>query len=213
MPSSRNPSLFYTQQQVDWVADRVLEGKYCKVNINPEEIYRAGFYGPESDTSGYIRSRFSLTSAGTTMRSNKFAKLLAKIDTNANRDSRLAVWKVSSAYYCENPVYHVGPGGPTNTALLRESAWLLWGWMWTSAKPELKSVNLRVELVGFGGVKEYQYRTNKMLTGVQARLAKRRIAATDAIKALETEEAQVEMISGMVQSMVAESLDKMLAGG
>ena len=84
--------------------------------------------------------------------------------------------------------------------------------MWTTNKPELKSMNLRVELVGFGGVKEYQFRTNKMLTGVQARLLKRRTEATNAIKALEREESQVEMISGMVQSMVAESLDRMMAG-
>jgi hypothetical protein len=212
MSSCRNPSLFYTQQQVDWLADRILEGKYCKIKINPEEVYRAGFCGPEADTLGYIRSRFSLTSAGTTMRTNKFNKALSKIAYDVNLDSPRAVWKVASSYYCENPVFHVGPGGPSNVALLRESAWLLWGWMWTANKPELKSMNLRVELVGFGGVKEYQFRTNKMLASVQSRLVKRRTEATNAIKALEREEAQVEMISGMVQSMVAESLDRMMAG-
>lgn len=212
MPTARNPSLFYTQQQVDWLADRILEGKYCKININPEEVYRAGFCGPEAEHSAYIRSRFMLTAAGTTMRTNKFGKAVRKIAGDVNLDSPRAVWKVASSYYCENPVFHVGPGGPSNVALLRESAWLLWGWMWTATKPELKSSNLRVELVGFGGVKEYQFRTNKMLASVQSRLLKRRTDATNAIKALEQEEAQVEMISSMVQSMVAESLDRMLSG-
>lgn len=214
MPNQRNPSLFLTQKQVDDIADRILEGKYSKRPVKPIDVFHAGFAGEGAYPRGYIETRFKLTPSGTTRRSNKFQGLINDIVRNVNKSSPSAVWKVKRGYYSsEGHTYVMGPGGTdSERTMLKESAMLMWGWMWIVEKPGTTARDLELELTGFGGERERAFRLNSVLDAVTERTERKRKELEALQKSVEDWSQKTEMIRDMVQMVNMQALDAQLSG-
>jgi hypothetical protein len=214
MPNHRNPSLFLTQKQVDDIADRILEGKYSKYPAKPVDVFRAGFAGESAYPRGYIEARFKLTPSGTTRRTNKFSSLINDLVRNANKSDPNAVWKVKRGWYDSNGTTYVqGPGGTeAERTMLKESAMLMWGWMWVVDKPGTTARDLELELSGFGGERERAFRLNSVLTEVTERAQRKRKELEALQKAVEDWDQKAEMIRDMVQMVNMQALDAQLSG-
>ena len=215
MPNQRNPSLFLTQKQVDDIADRILEGKYSKRPVKPIDVFHAGFAGEGAYPRGYIETRFKLTPSGTTRRSNKFQGLINDIVRNVNKSSPNAVWKVKRGYYSsEGHTYVMGPGGTdSERTMLKESAMLMWGWMWIADRPGTTARELELGLAGFGGERELAFRLNSVMAEVADRANRKREELAAMQKAVEDWESKAEMIRDMVQMVNMQALDARLGGG
>jgi hypothetical protein len=215
MPNSRNPSLFLSQKQVDDIADRILEGKYCKRPVNPIDVYHAGFAGEGASPRGYIETRFKLTPSGTTRRSNKFSQLVHDLQRQVSASSPNAVWKVRRGWYSSSGYTYVqGPGGTdAERTMLKEGAMLMWGWLWIADKPGTTARELELELAGFGGERELAFRLNGVMTDVADRAKRKREELVAMQKAVEDWESKSEMIRDMVQMVNMQALDARLGGG
>ena len=212
MPSQRNPSLFLSQSNVDDIADRILEGKYCKRPVKPIDIFHAGFYGEGAYLRGYIETRFKLTPAGTTRRTNKFQGLVGDLARKVSYSTPTAVWKVKRGYYDSNgATYVMGPGGnEAEKTMLKEGAMLMWGWMWVADKPGTTARDLTLELVGMGGERELAFRLNGVVTDVTERVDRKRKELEAAQAALSDLSSKAEMIRDMVQMINLKHLDAQL---
>lgn len=210
--NSRNPSLFLTQQQVDDIADRILEGKYCKRPVKPEDVYHAGFN--DAYHRSYIESRFQLTPTGITRRTNKFSGLVSVQMNRANRSVPYAVWKVKRGYYDSNGfTFVMGPGGTeSEKTMLREGAMLMWGWLWLGDRPGMKADELSLELVGFGGNRELGHRLNGVVEYVSDRAKSKREELAKMQKVAEEFDTQAAMVSDMVNSLNVQMLDAQFGG-
>ena len=214
MPNQRNPSLFLTQKQVDDIADRILEGKYSKRPVKPIDVFHAGFYGEGAYLRGYIEARFKLTPAGTTRRTNKFQGLVSDLARKVSLSTPTAVWKVKRGWYSSSGhTYVMGPGGTdAERMMLKESAMLMWGWMWVVDKPGTTARDLELELVGMGGERELAYRLNGVATDVTERVDRKRKELEAAQAALSDLSSKAEMIRDMVQMINLKHLDAQLGG-
>jgi hypothetical protein len=214
MPNHRNPSLFLTQKQVDDIADRILEGKYSKRPVKPVDVFHAGFAGEGAYPREYIEARFRLTASGTTRRTNKFSSLIHDLARNANRSDPNAVWKVKRGWYSSNGhTYVMGPGGTeAERTMLKESAMLMWGWMWVVDKPGTTARDLELELAGFGGERERAFRLNGVLSELTERTDRKRQELVTLTKTVEEWDQKVEMVRDMVQLVNMQALDAQLSG-
>lgn len=214
MPTNRNPSLFLSQKQVDDIADRILDGKYTKRPVKPIDVYHAGFGGEGAYLRGYIESRFRLTPSGTTRRTNKFTQLVYELQRKVSHSTPTAVWKVKRGWYSSNGyTYVMGPGGTdAEKTMLKESAMLMWGWMWVVDKPGTTARDLELELAGFGGERELAFRLNSVLAGVTDLVQRKRKELEVMQKAVEDWDQKAEMIRDMVQMVNMQALDTQLSG-
>lgn len=156
-----NPSHILTLDTVDKIVDRLLKGKYTKFPPTNKELWQAGLMSMGCRT--YIGQRWpELTRMGVARRSGKMTSLLTAAfqaerrgttDVLSDPDT---VWKVYNRSYDREKcaeLYLIGPGGSASEKqMLRQQAWLLYGWLWNGNidGPE----QLYLEKVGMGGQAE-----------------------------------------------------------
>lgn len=212
MPTPRSPSFLYTQDRVDLIADRLLEGKYCKSPPTPESVWNAGLMDnvPQCGVRSYVEKRWRLTPTGTTRRTNSLREKAHRIGNAINRSNPNIVWSARCGYYGGTKVYIMGPAGnDSEMRMLKERVWLMWGWLWMDGMN--KSDNVRLEIVGAGGSKELSIRLNEVLAGIEERAQSLQRAAEQANEALAAFGSNAELARGMIQSMQLEALDATVA--
>lgn len=156
-----NPSRILTLDTVDEIVDRLLKGKYAKFPPTNKELWQAGLMAMGCRT--YVGQRWpELTRTGITRRSGKMINLLTAAFQAERRGSSDvlsdpdSVWKVHNRSYDREKyaeLYLIGPGGSSSEKqMLRQQAWLLYGWLWNGNidSPE----QLYLEKVGMGGQAE-----------------------------------------------------------
>ena len=156
-----NPSHILTLDSVDEIVDRLMKGKYTKFPPTHKELWQAGLMA--TSCRSYVSQRWpELTRTGITRRSSKMSTLLSASFQAERRDSSGvlsdpdSVWKVYNRNYDREKyaeLYLIGPGGSASEKqMLRQQAWLLYGWLWNGNidGPE----QLYLEKVGMGGQAE-----------------------------------------------------------
>lgn len=172
--SRSNPSHILALEVVDNIVDRLMKGKYEKRPPTNKELWQAGMMNASARV--YVMERWpELTRAGKTMRANKLSKLLTEAgcrvgtrvdDTNSDPD---CVWRIYNRSYDRNllaELHIVGPGKTqADLVLLRQQAWLLYGWLWNGVieGPD----NLYSEKVGMGGQSEANYFNGRIINEVK----------------------------------------------
>jgi hypothetical protein len=213
MPNARNPSLLLTQRQVDLIADALCSAKDAD-RLKPVDVWNAGLVSNTGyNLRDYVSYRWNLTRAGTTMRTNKILRNIDRVQRQTeNKNSTDDVWEVKMGYYSQVSAFCVGLGGTTSEVeMIRQSAWLLWGWLWMD-ESDASLRRLTITKVGMGGHREAQIRTSLQSEKMNQRLVNLRDSVVEAQRKLDVAERQIEMYRDMVASVTATSLDSMLAG-
>ena len=201
--SRTNPSFVLSLEEVDEIIDRVLKGKYAKKKPTPQEVMQTGLYHVTSaarwrvSPDTYIRERFTeLTKAGRTMRGNKLMDKMNEVFRGVGWErieaSPMSVWQVRSRNYDSEYVYIQA----SSSELARNTAWLIWGWMW--ADNEVTASNLRVLFVGLGGALEANRRNVSLVTGLKEQLARLDREVSNLTQKANTLRDRVEMAQGVM---------------
>ena len=174
MPDRINPSYCLSLEEVDDIVDRTLKGKYAKVPVTPAEIIKTGLFLSTDRVSirGYVLSRWTLTNAGITMRSNKLAEKMREQTSFKYRELENhgdAVWAVTTGRYRSQTVYVTCPG----KIQARNAAWLIWGWMWADEQLADSSA-LSASFIGLGGIAEVNDRNSCLIESLESSLAHHR---------------------------------------
>lgn len=171
MPNRINPSYCLSLEEVDDIVDRTLKGKYAKVPVTTEEIIKTGLFLDATRVSirGYVISRWTLTNAGITMRSNKLAEKMreqASFNYRELENHGDAVWAITTSRHRSQTVYVTCPG----KIQARNTAWLIWGWMW--ADEQLADATaLYATFIGLGGLAEMNDRNSSLIESLESNLS------------------------------------------
>jgi hypothetical protein len=175
MPTESNPSLIYDQATVDNIVDRIMKADYVKerLRVSQVEAWNLGFR--DSNTvRNYVRARWFKTGQGLTMRTSslsdkigraRLGTLYKNFSSFMPKEHDQAVWEVTRNY--TTLCFISGPGGAEGrTSMLRQQAFLLWGWM----MDDLRSADqLDLRLVGLGGPAEAAIRNTFILDDLKVR--------------------------------------------
>ena len=195
MPTERNPSLTLSQARLDMIIDKLTEGKNCKRPPSVEDVWATGMMpGNEYTIREYVRKRWNLTPAGTTMRTRKLMQRMSPY-RGAGMDHPEAVWKVKGGYYGNSECFVSGRMSPT----LKEGTWLMWGWLFTDSSSVKGASDLRFDIVGLGGNREALTRNQGLVEYISDRIERHRRQEAEAAK----ERARYEDLLGQVQGMNA----------
>lgn len=204
MPTNRNPSHTLTQSQVDYVIDKLTEGKHCKNPPRVESVWATGMMpNNEHVVRAYVSARWGLTPAGTTMRTRKLLQRMDKYRT-AGMEHPDAVWKVKPGWYGATECYVTGKMSPT----LKEGTWLMWGWLFMDNARSAS--DLRFEIVGLGGNREALLRNQGLVGQIEERIERYREQEAEATKRRVQCEEMLEQVRGMNASMTAAVADEVL---
>lgn len=204
MPTNRNPSLILSQAQLDVVIDRLMEGKYCKKPPSIHQVWATGMLpGKETTVREYVLARWHLTPAGTTMRTRKLLSKMRKyVDEGQTHED--AVWKVTAGWYSNDECYVSGKLTP----VLKESTWLLWGWLFADSARNGSA--LTFTLVGLGGNREALIRNQSLIGKIEEKIARyQREEETARQHRMRTQE-MLEQVRGMNAMMTASVADEVL---
>lgn len=195
MPTERNPSLTLSQHRLDLIIDKLTEGKNCKYPPSVEDVWATGMMPSNEYTiREYVRKRWGLTPAGTTMRTRKLMARMTPYRSDA-MDHPEAVWKVKGGYYSNTECFVSGRMSPT----LREGTWLMWGWLFNESSSVKGAADLRFDIVGLGGNREALTRNQGLVEYISDRIERYRKQESEAAK----ERARYEDLLGQVQGMNA----------
>ena len=210
MPSSRNPSHFYNNEQVDNIVDRLLKGRGIKqrLRVDPIEAWKTGLVDMQT-IRDYVEMRWGSSRQGVTMRTNnlsgkshsaRFGNLYPGVTFNPKAQD-FAVWRVSNHYttFC----HITGAGGNEGqVAMLRQQAFLMWGWMIEGLK---SADSLELKLVGMGGAAEAAVLNSFLIDDMKQR--RDRVA-----KELERHQTVLKDLDLRIEGTMALSLEASLAG-
>ena len=210
MPSSRNPSHFYTNEQVDNIVDRLLKGRGIKqrLRVDPIEAWKTGLVDMQT-IRDYVEMRWGSSRQGVTMRTNNLSgkshsarhgSLYPGVTFNPKAQD-FAVWRVSNHYttFC----HITGAGGNEGqVAMLRQQAFLMWGWMIEGLK---SADSLELKLVGMGGAAEAAVLNSFLIDDMKQR--RDRVA-----KELERYQTVLKDLDLRIEGTMALSLEASLAG-
>ena len=121
MPSSRNPSHFYNNEQVDNIVDRLLKGRGIKqrLRVDPIEAWKTGLVDMQT-IRDYVEMRWGSSRQGVTMRtSNHFSSV---IDTR--RLNRPSGWQFSG-FRWQNSTKPMGGRVSEYSRAKAEAFWVL----------------------------------------------------------------------------------------
>ena len=210
MPSARNPSHFYTTEQLDSIVDRLLKGRGIKqsLQVDPVVAWKTGLIDLQS-IRDYVHQRWGSSRQGVTMRTNNLSgkshsarhgTLYPGVTFNAKAQD-FAVWKVSTYY---STLCHItGSGGSeAQLTMLRQQAFLLWGWMIEGLKT---ADGLELRLVGMGGQAEAAILNASLIDDMKSRRGA-------IVKEIERYQVRLKEIDVRIEGTMALSLEASLAG-
>lgn len=206
-----NPSKVLTKAQVDAIVDRLLEGKACKRPVTGIEAWRSGlFRGGNCTVRDYVTRRWKLTESGTTRRTNSITQKVSAAAATYDRSNPNTVWEVRCGYWRNETTYIMGPGKTeADLSLLRQQAWLMWGWLWADGTTTANSIQLTQ--VGVGGIQEMGTRLNSVLEALAKKEQSLNKNLEEAQRQLAAFGNNMELARGMIQSIQFEALEAQMA--
>lgn len=211
MPSARNPSHFYTVEQIDGIVDRLLKGRGIKpqLRVDPVVAWKTGLLDLQTIRE-YVVQRWGSSRQGVTQRSNNLSGKLHSARHGSlyqgapafnAKAQDFAVWRVSTYY---STLCHItGPGGTeAQLTMLRQQAFLLWGWMIEGLK---SADGLEFRLVGMGGPAEAAILNASLIDDMKSRRGA-------IVKEIERYQVRLKEIDVRIEGTMALSLEASLAG-
>jgi len=210
MPSSRNPSHFYTNEQIDNVVDRLRKGSGIKqrLQVNPIDAWKTGLVDMQS-IRDYTGARWGSSRQGVTMRANNLSGkshrarhgTLYPGDAFNPKAQDFAVWRVSNHYstFC-----HItgAAGNEGQVAMLRQKAFLMWGWMIEGLK---SADTLEFKLIGMGGAAEAAILNSSLIDDMKHR-------REQLVKEIDRYHARLKELDVRIEGTMSLSLEASLAG-
>lgn len=198
MPTKRNPSLEYTDEQLDNIVDRVVRGKYERVKPTLREVIATGLISRDH-IEDYVQLRWyhQLTRAGRTMRINnlysKFATYIRQID---DFDSPEAVWVVTSRY-TGRPVCYT-TGGSKGAVKWAET---MFGWT--------MSPNERLDsrFVSLGGIDRAAILNMNLIPDIQERIQNEERKAKEALEKADKWRISLDALATVANHMAGNAIE------